>query len=84
MIFPIFVNQLIYEVGFYGTVRYVALLIGILQVCACFLVRARMPQKKWNKELKWVDFTLFKDPKFALYTAGAFLVMYVLCLSDRC
>ncbi|TGO57198.1 hypothetical protein BCON_0068g00290 [Botryotinia convoluta] len=75
VIFPIFVNKLIDEVGFYGTVRYVALLIGILQVCACFLVRARMPHKKWNKEAKWVDFTLFKDPTFALYTVGAFLVM---------
>ncbi|TGO13686.1 hypothetical protein BTUL_0065g00440 [Botrytis tulipae] len=62
-------------VGFYGTVRYAALLIGILQVCTCFLVRVRMPQKTWNKELKWVDFTLFKDPKFALYTAGTFLVI---------
>ncbi|TEY84036.1 hypothetical protein BOTCAL_0022g00100 [Botryotinia calthae] len=76
VIFPIFVNKLIDQVGFYGTVRYVALLIGILQVFACFLVKARMPQKNWNKETKWVDFTLFKDPTFALYTAGTFLVMW--------
>ncbi|KAI9642405.1 hypothetical protein NHQ30_009209 [Ciborinia camelliae] len=77
VIFPIFANKLIEEVGFYGTVRYVALLIGILQSCACCLVKARMPRKQWNKDAKWVDFTLFKDPTFALYTAGTFLVMYM-------
>lgn len=78
VIFPLLVNKLIKEVGFNTTVRYVALLIGILQFCACFLVKARMPRRKWNKDAKWVDFTLFKDPTFALYTAGAFLVMYML------
>jgi len=65
------------EVGFAGAVRYAALFEGILLVVACVLVTARLPRKKWNPDLKWVDFTLFKDKGFALYTIGASFVMFV-------
>ncbi|QSZ32136.1 hypothetical protein DSL72_001705 [Monilinia vaccinii-corymbosi] len=75
VIFPFFVHKLIEKVGFRVTVRYVALLIGTLLSCACFLVKPRMPRKGWSKDSKWVDFTLFKDPTFALYTSGAFFVI---------
>lgn len=77
VIFPFFMNKLLGEVGFAGMVRYAALFIGILLAFACFLVTARLPKKKWNSNLKWVDFALFKDGGFALYTIGAYLVMFV-------
>ena len=75
VIFPFFVHKLVGEVGFFGAVRYTALLIGILLAVACCLITSRMPTKKWNKDAKWFDIGLFKDVRFALYTVGAFLVM---------
>jgi uncharacterized membrane protein len=58
-------------------VRYCALFVGILLAFSCFFVTARLPKKPWNAKLNWIDFTLFKDPAFASYTVGAFLVMLV-------
>lgn len=63
-------------------VRYTALFTGILLVIACSLVTARLPPKKWDSKLGWVDFTLFKDKGFALYTIGAYLVMFVVQISS--
>lgn len=77
VIFPLFVNKVMESVGFYSAIRYTALLVGILLAIACCLVTARFPPKSWNNESKWVDTTLFKDKTFALYTIGAFFVMYV-------
>ncbi|KAH6658455.1 major facilitator superfamily domain-containing protein [Truncatella angustata] len=74
VIFPIFLDQLIGKVGFGGALRYTALLIGILLCCSFFLVRARLPRKKWNPDAKWFDLSLFKQKRFAYYTMGAFLV----------
>lgn len=65
------------HVGFYGAVRYTALFIGILLTASCCLITARLPPKSWSSKGKWMDFTLLKDKSFALYTAGAFLVMLV-------
>ncbi|TAQ86581.1 hypothetical protein B7494_g5090 [Chlorociboria aeruginascens] len=76
VIFPFFVNKVVQSVGFDGAVRYTALFVGTLLVIACFLVKARFPGKKWDTESKWVDFALFKDKSFTLYTIGAYFVMW--------
>ncbi|KAH8760685.1 major facilitator superfamily domain-containing protein, partial [Hyaloscypha finlandica] len=76
VIFPLFVNKVTEDIGFYGAVRYTALLIGILLAISCCLITARLPPKPWNSKGKWIDFTLLKDKGFALYTIGAFLVMW--------
>ena len=65
------------QVGFYGAVRYTALLIGILLAASCALVKARLPRKKWDPNLKWFDVGLLKEKQFALYTFGSFMVMFV-------
>lgn len=75
VIFPIFLNKVMGRVGFYGAVRYAALFIGILLAASCFLVRARLPRKKWDSKAKWFDFSLFKEIPFAFYTAGGFFLM---------
>ena len=75
VIFPFFVDQIIADIGFAGAMRYTALLIGILMVLACGLVKSRLPEKKWNKNLKWFDFGMLMDKTFGIYTVGAFLVM---------
>lgn len=77
VIFPIFLNRVISSVGFFSAVRYTALLIGVLLTASCFMVRARLPRKKWNSKTPWFDATLFKQKQFALYTFGSFLVMYL-------
>jgi hypothetical protein len=65
------------DIGFYGAVRYTALLVGILLTISCCLITARLPPQPWSSKGKWIDFTLFKDQTFGLYTIGAFLVMSV-------
>jgi hypothetical protein len=77
-IFPIFVDRVAKLVGFDGAVRYTALFIGILLAMSCFLVKARLPRKKWNREAKWFDLALFKKKPFALYVSGSYLVMFVI------
>ena len=77
VIFPFFVNRVIQDLGFAGAMRYNALFIGILLVAACVFVRARLPRKKWNPDLRWFDFKLLITKSFGLYTLGAFLVMCV-------
>ena len=76
IIFPFFLNKVIEEKGFAGMCRYCALFVGILLFASCLLITARLPTKKWNSKLSWIDVTLFKDPPFATYTIGAFLVMW--------
>lgn len=77
VIFPLFLDKVIQEVGFAAAVRYTALLTGIGFAVGCFLVRSRLPKKKWDRKAKWFEFALFKEPQFAMYTFGAFLVMSV-------
>ncbi|EAU32848.1 predicted protein [Aspergillus terreus NIH2624] len=76
VIFPIFLNRTMQEVGFFGAVRYAALLIGILLAVACVLVRARLPRRKWSGDVAWIDMRLFKQTPFAIYTVGSFLTMW--------
>ncbi len=83
IVFPIFLNKVLDEVGFAGMVRYSALFVGILLASSCLLITARLPRKKWNPKLNWIDFSLFKDPAFASYTVGAYLVMFVAVLVFR-
>ncbi|KAJ5263601.1 hypothetical protein N7478_011206 [Penicillium angulare] len=77
VIFPIFLNKVIEDVGFYGAVRYTALFVGVLLASACLMVRARVPRKTWNRKTPWFDVTLFKQKQFALLTVGTYLVMFV-------
>ena len=63
------------QVGFYGAIRYTALMIGVLMAASCFLISSRMPRKKWDWGVQWFDLTLFKEKQFAIFTIGAFLGM---------
>ena len=76
VVFPFLVNRIIEEVGFAGAMRYTALFVGILLPVACFLVKARLARKEWNRDLKWFNLKLLMDRSFGLYTLGAFLVMW--------
>lgn len=77
VIFPIFLNRVVEDVGFYGAVRYTALFVGVLLAGSCFMISARLPPKKWNNKVPWFDVTLFKEKQFTFLTLGSFLVMLV-------
>jgi predicted MFS family arabinose efflux permease len=64
------------DVEFNGMVRYTALFIGIALVGAFFLLSARLPPRKWDSEMAWIDFKLFKDRGFAFYALGSYFVMW--------
>jgi MFS family permease len=72
VIFPVLLQKGIENVGFDGAIRYTALLIGVLLAMSCFLVQARLPRKKWDPNVKWLDLALFKQMEFAYFTTGAF------------
>lgn len=78
VIFPIFFDRIMAQVGFAGALRYTASFIGICLAVSCFLVRARLPCKKWNPDVKWFDLSLFRQKQFAIYSIGSYLVMSVL------
>lgn len=75
VIFPIFLSRVMDAVGFDAAIRYTALFIGILLVPSCFMIRARLPRKGWDRNTKWFDVNLFKQSPFACYCLGSFLVM---------
>lgn len=77
VILPLFIYKLLAEVGFAGTFRYAALMIGILLALSCVLVRPRLPTKRWDAGSGWFDLSLFREIPFALFTIGCFLSMYV-------
>ncbi|KAF2166993.1 hypothetical protein M409DRAFT_66108 [Zasmidium cellare ATCC 36951] len=76
VILPLFIYKLLVEIGLAGALRYSALMIGVLLALSCFLVRPRMPPKKWDKKAGWFDPSLFRQPPFALFTIGSFLSMW--------
>lgn len=76
VLFPIFFVRVSAAVGFYGAIRYAALMNGIVLVPSSFLVRARLPRKKWDSNVPWLDWSLFRQKKFACLALGAFLVMW--------
>ena len=76
VIHPIFVNNLIGQVGFPGAIRYTSLLLGVCLVPVCLFVRARLPQKKWDPTTVFFDRTLLRQPSFSFYTFGCCFVLY--------
>lgn len=78
VIFPIFVDRVNRDVGFYGAVRYTALFMGVLLAASCLLVRSRFPRKTWDPDARWFEARLFRQPQFAFYTFGVYFVMFVL------
>ncbi|KAH2701057.1 hypothetical protein KXW03_004883 [Aspergillus fumigatus] len=76
VIFPFFLRLVMEDVGFNGMIRYTALFLGIILVGAFFLLSARLPPKKWDSEMAWIDFRVFQNRGFAFYCLGSYLVMW--------
>jgi MFS family permease len=70
IIFPLMLQQLFPKVGYAWATRILGFMIGALCLVAVCLVRSRLPPKVGASILP--DFTILKDPAFALVTAGVF------------
>ncbi|KAH8882002.1 MFS general substrate transporter [Thozetella sp. PMI_491] len=76
VIFPVFLNKMIDAVGFNGAIRYTALFTGLLLAASCFMIRSRLPRKKWDARTKWLDLSLFRQKPFAFFVGGSYLLMW--------
>ncbi|KAE9970155.1 hypothetical protein BLS_005034 [Venturia inaequalis] len=70
IIFPLMLQSLFPKVGFAWAVRILAFMVASLCLMAICLVRSRLPPKANSSILP--DFTILRDPAFALVTAGVF------------
>lgn len=74
VVFPLALQSLFPKIGFAWATRVVALICLFLVATACLLIRSRLPKKPVSKENMLPDFRIFREPKFALTTAGIFFV----------
>ena len=74
VVFPLVLQALFPKIGFAWATRVVALICLISVTVACILIRSRLPKKPFSKENVLPDFWIFREPKFALTTAGIFFI----------
>jgi MFS family permease len=75
VIFPLVLQALFPRVGFAWSTRVVALIDLVLLVLANLFIRARLPPSRpVNLTTLLPDFSIFRDPVFALTTAAVFFV----------
>lgn len=72
IIFPLALQSLFPRLGFAWSVRLLALIFFILLVVANLLIRTRLPPRPGGTV--WPDLRIFKNPTFALTTAGVFFL----------
>ncbi|KAG0650090.1 MFS transporter [Hyphodiscus hymeniophilus] len=76
IVHPIYLHILIDRSGFPAALRWSALVVGLSGAAACLLIRTRLPTKKWDREAKFFDTSLFKQPTFLFYSLGSFFVIW--------
>ncbi len=72
VVFPLMLQALFPRVGFAWATRVMALIFLVLLLVANLLIRSRLAPTKGSSVLP--DFTIFRDPTFALTTAGVFFI----------
>ncbi|MCJ1381497.1 hypothetical protein MMC17_004608 [Xylographa soralifera] len=76
-IFPIFFARLFNQIGFASTIRWTALMAGILLTIAIPLVTPLNKPKGWAKGRRsFLGMVAFKEMDFCIYVAGAFLFFW--------
>ena len=74
IIFPLMLQKLIPKLGFAWATRILGFILVALVVIANFLIRSRLPRRKYKAANVLPDLTVFKDPIFAFVTLGIFLL----------
>ncbi|TFY83889.1 hypothetical protein EWM64_g122 [Hericium alpestre] len=73
IVFPIMLSKLVPRVGFGWAVRAIAFIILGSYVIATFTIKARRPPKPLPPLSRIIDIAAFRDPRYALFAAGAWL-----------
>jgi len=69
--FPSMLNKLIYSVGFGWAIRIAGFIVVGCLISATLVIDARLPPRKSGR---FLDFAVFKDLPFTVYTFGAAFV----------
>lgn len=69
--FPSMLNKLIYSIGFDWAIRVAGFIVVGLLIFATLVIDARLPPRKSGR---FLDFGVFKDLPFTVYTFGAAFV----------
>ncbi|PTU25042.1 hypothetical protein P175DRAFT_0430266 [Aspergillus ochraceoroseus IBT 24754] len=72
--FPLILETLFPRLGWAWATRVVALVCLVSLIISCLLIKSRLPKKPASKENVLPDFRIFRDPGFALTTAGIFFI----------
>ncbi|KAL2128332.1 hypothetical protein VTI74DRAFT_9346 [Chaetomium olivicolor] len=76
VVFPIMLARLFDQIGFRQTMRYTALMIGILLAIANLLVSTPLPPKGLAGRRALIGFATFKKPTYLLFVSGSFLFFW--------
>ncbi|KAK4241527.1 hypothetical protein C8A03DRAFT_30249 [Achaetomium macrosporum] len=76
VIFPIMLARLFDQIGFRATLRYTALMIGIMLAIAIILVSSPLPPKGLAGRRSLISLAPFKRPTFLLFVSGCFFVYW--------
>ncbi|KAI9849205.1 MAG: hypothetical protein M1838_000225 [Thelocarpon superellum] len=76
VVFPIFLTTLFDRIGFAPTLRWTALMLGILLVAANLLISPLHKPKGWQGKRSIASLAAFRSPPFLLYVSGAFLFFW--------
>ncbi|KKY38559.1 putative mfs transporter [Diaporthe ampelina] len=76
VIFPIFLAQLFDQVGFGATMRWTALMVGVLLAIANVLVVPPMSPKGWAARRNILSVAVFKKPSYLFFVGGSFLFFW--------
>ena len=74
VIFPLMLPELFDRVGFAWAIRIMGLIFLVLLIIANLLIKSRLPPKKGGSV--WPDFRIFRNPNFAITTAGVFFMEF--------
>lgn len=77
VVFPLVLIKIMPEIGYAWSIRVIALLDLVLCLIAICLMKTRLPLEKKAKGAQ-IDLRAFKDIRFALATAGVFLIEWAL------
>lgn len=80
VVFPLTLQSLFRSIGFAWATRVVGFITLLLLIIANLFIKSRLPPRPATKENIMPDFRIFRDPVFALTTAGVFFVEWGLFL----
>ncbi|KAL1616950.1 hypothetical protein SLS56_011217 [Neofusicoccum ribis] len=76
VIFPIFLAKLFDNIGFRPTIRWTALMVGVLLLIANILVVPPMQPKGWAGRRTLLSLAAFKKTPYLLFVGGSFLFFW--------